>query len=132
MSVEFFDRQNPLHPANGARIQSGDDLSRLLAGFLNRKPFFCELLTDNGYKQLIGIGGTIGCVQHSRIDGSPPYLMAVANNNLDTESETEFLIDDRATPVLMRYCIPFEIVKQAAICFLETGKCDPSVSWEEI
>jgi hypothetical protein len=132
MSVEFFDRQDPLNPTNGARIDSGDDLSRLLSSFLDRKPFFCELLADNGYKQLIGVGGMIGCVQYSSSDGSPPYLMAVANDVLNAASETEFLIGSTVTPISMHYCIPFETVKHIATYFLETGKCDPSVSWEEI
>ena len=132
MSAEFFDRQDPLNPANGTRIDSGEGLSTLLSSFLDRKPFFCELLADNGYKQLIGIGGTIGCVQHSSSDGSPPYLMAVANDGINAPSETDFLIGNTATPISVHYCIPFERVKHIAVYFLETGKCDPSVSWEEI
>jgi hypothetical protein len=132
MSVEFFDRQDLLNPANGARIDSGDDLSRLLSSFLDRKPFFCELLADNGYKQLVGVGGGIGCVQHSARDGNPPYLMAVANGGIKAASEIGFLIGNTATPISMHYCMPFETVKHITTYFLETGKRDPSVSWEEI
>ena len=37
--------------------------------------FFCELLADNGYNLLVGVG-RIGCVQYSPDNGNPPYLMA--------------------------------------------------------
>lgn len=132
MSAKFFDRQDPLNPANGTRIDSGEGLSTLLSSFLDRKPFFCELLADNGYKQLVGVGGTIGCVQHSPSDGSPPYLMAVVNDGIKAPSETDFLIGNTATPISMHYCIPFETVKHITTYFLETGNRDPSVSWEEV
>ncbi|HEY4675717.1 MAG TPA: Imm1 family immunity protein [Candidatus Angelobacter sp.] len=131
MTVEFFDRQDQLNPANGSKINSRD-ISTLFASFSGRKPFFCELLAENGYKQLVGVGGTIGCVQHSSIDGEPPYLMAVGGAAQTDETEIEFLIGNTVTPVSTHYCMPFQTIKQVAAYFVETGGRDPSVSWEEI
>lgn len=131
MTVKFFDKQDLLNPSNGSNIDS-EDLSKLLASFSNRKPFFFELLAENGYKQLVGVGKDTGCVQHSSIDGNPPYLMAVASTGQANEAEIAFLIENTMTPISIHFCIPFQMVKQIASYFAETGKRDPSVSWEEI
>ena len=132
MTLEFFDRQQASNPANGTRIEREGDLLKILDGLLKREPFFCELVADNGYKQLIGIGERIGCVQHSQNDGSPPYLMAVEGNELTGQPYAEFLMGHAPTPVSTRYCMPFDKVRQIAIHFLRTGERDPSVPWEEI
>jgi hypothetical protein len=131
MSVKFFDKQDLLNPSNGANID-GQDLSKLLASFSNRKPFFLELFAANGYKLLVGVGRDTGCVQYSSIDGKPPYLMAVASTGQANEAEIDFLIEDTITPISTHFCIPFQMVKQITSYFAETGKPDPSVSWEEI
>ena len=132
MMVKFFDMQFPANSANGIIFENDEEFSKLLASLWARKPFFCELLADNGYKQLIGIGGLLGCVQHSTSDGNPPYLMAVADEGLSAKSEIEFLIGNTPTPIPIRYCTSFEKTKQIAIYFFKTGKRDPSISWEEI
>jgi hypothetical protein len=53
----------------------------------------------------------------------------------DTESPgeyLEFLIGDTPTPVPRRYGLPFELVKEVAVYFRQTGQCSPAISWEEI
>ena len=132
MILEFFDKQEHTNLANGTRIEKESDLDKLLAELLTRKPFFCELVNENRYKELIGIAGEIGCVQYSRTDGAPPYLMALNNREPIDPGYIEFLVDNKTTPVSMRYCISFENVRQIANYFLRTGERDPSFSWEEI
>jgi len=103
-----------------------------LEGLRTRDPFFCELVGENGYNLLIGLGGDIGCAQYSRGDGDVPYLMAVTNGVPDTTAHTEFLIGNTPTPVRGRCCLPFDVVRQIVAYFIETGCCDPGVPWEEI
>ena len=81
---------------------------------------------------LVGVGDPEGCAQYSLNDGSNPYLMAVADVREDSDCFVEFLIGNEATPVPKRYCLPIETIKQITLYFIETGKRDPRVVWEEI
>ena len=75
--VRFLDHQDETNPLNGFVIVDDAQLSQVLDSFRTREPFFAELYCENGYKLLIGIGRTVGCVQYGRSDGDKPYLMAV-------------------------------------------------------
>ena len=132
MTVLFFDRQELSNPMNGLRIKSKIELDEALEKLGNREPFFFELVGDNGYKLLVGLGKEIGCVQHSRTDGDTPYLMAVAPGEQDAKNYVEFLTANTPTPESKRYCLPIELLRQIAAYFLETGDRGPDVSWEEI
>ena len=96
-----------------------------------------EIARDNGFKLLIGIGGALGCVQYSSSDGSPPYLVAVAKDRqyLDDDQsdlQVEFLAGDTPTPIPMRRCLPYQLVKQLVVFFFRTGDRSPDVLWEEV
>ena len=132
MLVRFFDREDEASPFNGASLHDAAKLRELFDGLRSRKPFFCELLGENGYKLLVGLGGEIGAVQHSRIDGDPPYLMAVAASAEPTTDHTEYLIGGTATEVPARYCLPIETVVQIALHFQKTGDRSEVVAWEGI
>jgi hypothetical protein len=132
MNVEFFDRQDNRNPLNGLIVSQKPFLLKLLDDLQGRSPFFCELLGQNGYKVLLGIGGTRGCVQYSRTDGTPPYLMAVSTDQDVSTEFFEFLIGDTRSPVPSRYCSPFDTVKDIAAYFQMTGERSPAISWEEI
>ena len=132
MILRFFDMQDQTNPFNGLVICNNETLAAVLESFRNRKPFFAELLGENGDNLLIGIGGTLGCVQHSRDDGNPPYLMAVATPMNRNAGDIEFLAGDTDTPIRARHILPFEQVKQIAIHFRETGAPSRGVSWEEV
>jgi hypothetical protein len=132
MKVEFFDRQNVQNPLNGLNIYETSRLSELLDQMQERVPFFSELLGQNGYKLLLGIGGPKGCVQFSRRDGAPPYLMALSHNPDRSVEDISFRIGGELTDVPSQYCIAFETVKRIAEQFLLTGERSPYVSWEEI
>jgi hypothetical protein len=130
--VEFFDRQQTGNPLNGSKIATSAALSKTLDQWRDRRPFFCELLGENEYKLLIGIGNEVGCVQYSACDGSPPYLMATIERDTENNGYFEFLIGNTPTPVPRRYCIPFDLMKQIASSFIETGLPDSSIHWEEV
>ncbi|HKF22887.1 MAG TPA: Imm1 family immunity protein [Candidatus Angelobacter sp.] len=133
MTVRFLDLEESSNPLNGTRIDDKGELLKLLDGLRGRHPFLCQLAGDNGYMLMMGIGGPVGCVQHSPTNGDTPYLLAVSNAERDTDGEdVEFLAGGTPTPISPRNGFPFESVKQIAVYFLETGNRMPSISWEEI
>src|SRR5712691_8300981 len=132
MRVTFFDRQEISNPLNNRSFSKALDLLEVIDSLRSREPFFCELVGENGYNLLIGLGGTIGCVQYSRADGSPPYVMAIGAGEQEGEGYVEFLTADTPTPVPSRYCIPFDLVKKVAVYFLETGGRSSQLAWGEV
>lgn len=132
MKVQFFDRQNAANPLNGGYVEDLAGLRNVLGSARDRPPFFAELIGDNGFKLLLGLGSTEGCVQFSSVDGAPPYLMAVTPSQRDSEGELEFLIGGTASPVPRRYCLPYGAVEDIAAVFVQNGGRKSDVSWEEI
>lgn len=132
MNVEFFDTQDERNPLNGLIVSEGSCLSELLDQLKDRPPFFCNLIGQDGHTVLLGIGGPRGCVQYSRTDGAPPYLMAISRDPEVSREFFEFLIGNTPSPVPSRYCPPFDTVKNIATYFQMTGERSPAVSWEEI
>jgi hypothetical protein len=136
MTVTFFDRQDESNPNNAKQIDNSDQLLKLLTSLRNRAPFFVELLGENGYALLVGIGPVTGRIQYSPGNGTLPYLMAVGDSAIQNPSTkdqdyVEFLTSDAPTPVSKRYCLPFDVVQQGAAYFLETGNRIPTLMWEE-
>src|SRR5690242_20342641 len=111
MTVTFFDRQDKLNPLNGTMIQDPGEVAQLLKSLQHRTPFLCELIGDNGYNLLLGIGATCGCSQYSRGDGNPPYLMAIGDDQAASEEYVEFLTADTPTPIARRYCITSQAIE---------------------
>jgi hypothetical protein len=132
MVVEFFDRQEDDNPLNGSKIATSVALSRTIDQLRNRRPFFFELLGENGYKLLIGVGKHVGCVQYSACDGNPPYLVATTGREMENNTYIEFLAGNTPTPIPRHYCVPFDVMKRIAALFMETGLRDTSIQWEEV
>jgi len=132
MKAQFVDRQDPRNPMNGRTLSNSAELQSALVLQRDRPPFFAELIGENGFKLLLGLGRNDGCVQFSATDGSSSYLMAVASGVEDRVGEKSFLIGGELTPVPMRYCLPFETVVDIADEFIRTGRRKADVSWEEI
>lgn len=132
MKVAFYDQQNDFNPMNGKTICNNSELLETLDNLTHRQPFFAELAAENRCTLLIGIGGTIGCVQYSGPDGNPPYMMALGTTKDQNQGYVEFLTADTGTPVPKRYCIALDQVKNAASYFFETGNRTPELTWEEI
>lgn len=132
MNVKFFDLQDQQNPLNGSMISQASELLELLSRLQRRPPFFCKLIGENGYELLLGIGGPRGCVQHSSVDGSPPYLMVVTEESECLKEDFEFLISGELTPVSSRYCAPFKTVSEIAVYFQRTGERNSTALWEEV
>lgn len=133
MTSQFFDMQDTENPLNGTSVRSSSELQSLLEGVTDREPFFAELVAENGFKLLLGIGPSEACVQFSLTDGSPPYLMAVARDAPSTaEGEVEFLIGDTATPVPKRFSLPYKTMVDVAACFVDSGERYTGVAWEDV
>jgi hypothetical protein len=130
MIVTFFDREDDMNHLNGTIVRDSSHLFKILDSLRNREPFFCELVGDNGYCLLVGVGQK-GCVQYSRSDGEPPYLGAVASNREREAGYIEFLTGGTPTPISKRECMPFDTVREIAGYFQETGGMYPGVAWEE-
>jgi hypothetical protein len=96
-----------------------------------RSPFFAEITSQSSSKLLIGVG-EIGCAQHSEKDGRPPYCVAVYRNAPAEAQEMTFLTGGEATPIVLRFTMPFDIIELIIEYFESTGGMNPIVSWEEI
>jgi hypothetical protein len=132
MRAVFNDMQDHSSPLDGETVQDRQKLFALLDIAPDREPFICELVGENGYKLTLGIGNAVGFVQHSPSSGDVPYLVAVGPERDKEQECAEFFAGDTATPVPLRYCLPFPMVKEIAGYFIETGERSPAVAWEEI
>lgn len=144
MTVKFLDLQEAPNPLNAAKIESAEELIKILEQLRARDAFIFELEQNNGHKLTVGLGDNIGFVQHSRSNGVPPYFLALAPDGKrcdagstpdqtdHEEHDVEFVCGNTPTPVPRRYCLPYEMVKQIAIYFLNTGDPSLTVSWDEI
>jgi hypothetical protein len=132
MKVQYANQQDDSDPMNGTVIAESGKLEELLNWRRNKPPFFIRLSGANGYEIMVGIGGEVGCVQYSRSDGEPPYLVAVPPRPHMTSGDVEFLTGNTLTPVPARNIVSFEELKQIAIYFLQTGERSDVVSWEPV
>ena len=131
MDVEFHDLEDEFSPFHGARIRSAAKLAGIIDASRTREPFFCELVGENGYKLTIGLGADVGCVQYSPSDGELPYLMAIPDVPT-AGADVAFSAGGQSAAIPERYYLPFDLAKQIAIFFLETGSRSPAVRWEEL
>jgi hypothetical protein len=132
MKAVFNDMQDHSSTLNGATVRDREELFAQLDSVRDREPFGCELEGENGFKLTLGIGKDAGFVQHSPADGNTPYLVAVAPDKYCDQDYVEFLVGDTPTPIPQRFCIPFEMVKEIAAHFVETGELSSAFCWEEI
>lgn len=128
MMITFFDIEDETNPLNGTVIQDGERLSQVLDSLRSRPPFFCELVGENGFELLVGVGND-GCAQFGRRDGSTGYLVALAPGREREQGDTEFLAAGTPTPISNRFCMPFGSVQEIARYFQETGRPHPAFSW---
>ncbi len=80
MNLLYWDLQQSDNPMNGRSLNSESGIAELFGSFGERRPFLFELRANNSFTLTIGFGGDYGTVQYSSSDGSPPYLMALADD----------------------------------------------------
>lgn len=152
MRVKFHDMEEDGNPLNGAMIDSDVELVKILDQLRHREPFGLELTGENGFRLTICLAETQGAVQHDATSRGTPYLLAVAPGSLPIPGCTaisphtlafredeekgiespEFLVGGTTTPMPTRYCLPYELVRDIAVYFLQSGERDPRVAWESI
>jgi hypothetical protein len=132
MKTRFFDLEDDANPLNGASVENAAELRNILESLRNRAPFIAELIGDNGFKFMFGVGITEGCVQFSSAEDDPPYLMAVNPDLRGSEGEVEFLCGGAPTPVSKRYCLPYGAFMEIVAEFVRTGERKSDALWEEI
>lgn len=132
MKIKYDNQQDALDPLNGSMIESSAALTNLLEDARSKVPFFVRLLGDNGFELMVGIGGNVGCVQHSRSYGESPNLMAVSKHPLMKQGCVEFLTANTPTPVAARYIINFDELREIALHFLQTGERSDAVFWQRL
>ena len=132
MKTHFFDLLDNANPLNGTSIENLVEFQNMLESVRDRLPFIAELIGDNGFKLMFGLGARYGCVQFSSVNDDPPYLMTVNPNLLDSEGDVEFLCGGTPTPVDKRYCLPYDAFVEILAEFVQTGERKPDVLWEEI
>jgi len=132
MSAILRDLQQSDNPLNGAELESASELDGVFRSLADRKPFLFELQRNDGSILTVGFGGSYGCVQHSNVGGSPPYLMALGDQQDDDDKFLEFLAGNTPTPIPKRFCLPIKQVIEIIAEFMEHGAKSKNVSWEEI
>ncbi len=131
MTAKFYDQERLNNPMNATYIKGGEDVEHLFSVLQDRPPFLFELVSDQGFKLLVGYAGDRATVQFSRSDGMPPYLMALGSAE-DEGTYVTFLSGGTPTPISERFCLPIEQVKTIVGDFLVHGGTSASVEWEEI
>lgn len=133
MKMEYFSEQDgELDPMNGKIIADDATLTALLNSKRNASPFVFRLRGDNGFQLVCGIGCGLGCVEHRRVGGDLPYLMAVSENPPMKSGDIEFLMADTPTPIAARYIVRFDELKEIALHFLRTGERSDAVTWDSV
>ena len=129
MRAQYFDLNDMTNPLSGRWLT---DLREVFERLHERTPFFAELIGDNGFKLLLGLGQKVGFAQFSSSDDEPPYLVAISDASAPAEGDVDFFIGGTATPMPRRLCLPISVIAEIAETFLLTGERKPGVSWEEI
>ncbi len=132
MIVRYFNNQYKSDPINGATFANAVDLAALLDSEKDSTPFIAELRGDNEFELVFGIGADLGFVEHRRINGDLPYLMAVSTHPLMQSGHVDFLTANTPTPIAAHYILSFDELKQIALYFFETGERSRAVLWEAV
>jgi hypothetical protein len=117
-------------PNNGSALWKSSKIAKILRALRSKRSSpICKLRCDNGYELTIGIGPKWGFAEHACSNGEPPYLVSV-NHDPPKESQV-FWIANTETEIRAEHCLPVDIIVQIAMCFVETGELDATVSWME-
>jgi hypothetical protein len=127
--AQFHDLNDVLNPFNGRWLTDVRSLFDTLHG---KRPFMAELIGDNGYMFLLGLGPEIGFAQFSTSNDAPPYLVAVDTGAGPAEGDIDFFMSGEPSPLPKRLCLPISVIAEIAQTFVLTGKRKADITWEEI
>ena len=132
MIATFQDLEQCTNPMNGTSLASPAEIDTFFQTLSGRKPFMFELRGDNGFMLTIGLASDCAAVQYSPSEGLPPYLIAVASDEIEAGGFVEFLAGGTPTPIPRRFCLPAKRVQIIVQDFLLHGEKSNTVEWEEI
>src|ERR1700682_5224091 len=112
MICTFFDQQDRSNPWNGTRVADRGQFVEIMESWSGRPPFMCELIGENGYDLVFGVGPSLGCAQYGRHDGEPPFLMATVRGEGHDAEDMDFLMGGTPTPVPLRECLPMDVITE--------------------
>src|SRR5258708_4804550 len=115
----------------GTAILTKDDLQTRLSRFLDREPGIVDLVSPNGVRLQLGLGGQYACAQLVPANNLPPYLVALAPQ-ITASDGVEFLLGDTPTPVAPEQCISVADGMLIAEYFFETGKPHLGFRWQKV
>jgi len=131
MNAVFQDLDDDDNPMNGTTIAKWADIQKAVEQLRDRRPFMIQLQLDDGSKLDVGLAREVGCVQHSPIDGMPPYRMATTKTSSPMgQRDTEFSVGGTATPIDNRYCLPMPVVEMIVENSLHGRPLEDGVVWE--
>src|ERR1700683_1098600 len=122
MIIYFRNYQDERDPNHRRAISSEDELISLLDRARSEAPFIAEFCGAGDFHIEIGIGGDFGCVQYSRVDGTPPYLMAVSQRPAMKRGYIEFQCGGTPTPIPARNILRFDELREVVLHFMRTGE----------
>jgi hypothetical protein len=130
--IFFRNYQDERDPNHGRAISSEDDLSGVLDEARKRPPFIAEFSSAGDFELTVGIGGDFGGVQFSRMDGRPPYLMAVSPRPPMRRGVVEFMCGGTPTPIGSSNILRFDELKEILVHFMRTGERSSAVAWRPV
>jgi len=131
----LWDEQDETNPINGKTICTAAELKPLYESIHDRPPFFFSLEDEGGARLLIGIGRRdVGCIQYSTPGDASAPLVAVGDISASADGPmgAEFLCGDTPTPIVRRYCLPFNDVVRLVGDLVESGMLANDATWEKI
>lgn len=96
-----------------------------------KESMMCKLISDSGYQMQIGIDGAIGCAQFLSNNNMPPYYLAITPNQV-VDGSHAFDMTGSATEILSENCLPFDLLKEVVLEFLQTGHRSKLVEWQKV
>jgi hypothetical protein len=132
MIIYFHNHQDKLDPNNRRAISSDDELIELLDHARHAPPFVAEFCGAVDFHIIVGIGGDFGRVQFSRMDGMPPYLMAVSPRPPVKRGVIEFMCGGTPTPIGSSNILRFDELKAVLMHFMRTGERSDTVTWRPV
>jgi hypothetical protein len=135
MRWTFLDEQDDANTHNGITLYAASDLTALYESIRDRPPFFFSLVHEGGARLLVGFGRhDVGCIQYTTPGDASVHLVAVGDISapVDGPIGAEFLCGDTPTPIVKRYCVPFNDVVRFVGNIVDTGMLAKDVTWEEI
>lgn len=150
MRVKFLDMQDNANPLNGTWIDNRQTLKTMLADLRHREPFGLKFVGEDGTTLDICLANSFGSLQLTTTndayllavkpgsapfedrDNLSPHTLAFLADEKSNLKSPEFLVGGTPTPIPTRYILPFDLVQEIAVHFLETGEAGQAVSWEQI